>query len=85
MDRPRRHDLPRVLHDRERLMRRAMKQLEAMFPRGTGLALMAFDLGDAGHMSWISNAQREDMIVAMQEQIERLRMGTDDTAGRGES
>lgn len=78
----RREDLPKVLHERERLMRKAIKRLERMFPEGTGLTLLAYDHGSKGHMSYISTSQREDMIVAMEEQIERLKMGTADTAGR---
>jgi len=81
----RRQDLPKVLHERERLLRKAIRRLERMFPKGTGLTILAFDFGGTGHMSYISNARREDMIVALEEQLERLKLGTADTAGRGEA
>lgn len=82
---PRRSDLPKILHKREHLLRQAIRLLERMFPPKTGLVIFAFDFGKTGHMSYVSNAKREDMIVALEEEIERLKMGTDDTAGRGEA
>lgn len=79
---PRRRDLPKELHEREALMREAMRYLDEKFPKGTGLTLLAFDFGGGGHMSYVSNAQRADMIKAMEEHLEHLKMGTEDTAGK---
>ena len=84
-NRPRRRSLPEELHDREHLMREAMRYLQDRFPSGTGLTLLAYDLGsgkERGHMSYISNTQRRDMVRAMREQLERFEMGTEDTAGK---
>ena len=84
----RRNDLPKILHDRERLMREAMKSLERMFPEGTGLTLLAHDThapGEQqrdGHMSYISNTSREQMLEQLRDQVARFEMGTDDTAGK---
>ena len=79
----RRSDLPNELIDREEGLRKAMKTLEGFFPRGTGLALMAFSFGEPkGFLSWISNADRKDMISALRIQADRLEAGTADTAGR---
>lgn len=78
----RRRDLPKELEEREEILRQAMLLVVQMFPTGTGLLIMAFDFGDTGHMSYISNAQREGMIEALREQLQRLEMGTHDTAGR---
>ena len=36
-----------------------------------GFALLIFDLGEGGTMNYISNAQRDDMVKAMQEFIEK--------------
>lgn len=36
---------------------------------GYGWALLVFDWGDKGRMNYISNAQRDDMLVAMREFI----------------
>jgi len=87
----RRSDLPKVLHERERLLRKAIRRLERMFPEHTGLVLLAFDTRAAGepkrsgHMSYIGNVSREQMVPALREQADRLELGTDDTAGRGEA
>ncbi len=42
--------------------------------RKTGFALLVFDMGmvEAGRMNWISNAQRQDMIVALKEMVAQL-------------
>ncbi len=42
---------------------------------GQGFALLVFDFGDKGRMNYISNARREDMIVAMKEFISRNEFG----------
>lgn len=42
---------------------------------GQGFALLVFDFGDKGRMNYISNARREDMIVAMKEFISRSEFG----------
>lgn len=85
MNSPRRRDLPQELHDRERLMRVAMRSLVGLFPKGTGLTLLAYDHGDGGHMSYVSNSDRADMIPALRDQADRLEIGSADTAGRGEA
>jgi len=48
---------------------------------GFGFSLLVFDLGDKGHMTYVSNANRSDMIEAMKELI--IRMETDTVAPRG--
>lgn len=80
---PRRPDLPLRLHEREANLRLSMELLVKTFP-GTGLAILAFDLegGDEIHMSYISNARREDMIKTLREQADRLEAGLGDTAGK---
>lgn len=78
----RRPDLPDEVANREHLLRRAIQAVESYFPTGTGIALLAFDFGKEGQMSWISNGQREDMIKALREMANRLESGLADTAGR---
>lgn len=46
-----------------------------------GFFLMVFDFGKDGFCSYISNAQRADMIKVLREQADRLEAGTADTAG----
>lgn len=45
--------------------------IDSMLPAGKGFALLIFDFGENGHMNWISNAEREDMIKAMKEFVAR--------------
>lgn len=84
MDHPRRSDLPKQLAKRERLQREAMRFLERLFP-GAGLVLLTFDFGGKGHMSYISNADHEDMIKVLRDTADRLELRSADTAGRGEA
>ena len=80
--RPRRSDLPVELYEREAKLCEAIKVLEEFFP-DTGLMIMAFDTDTTeGYMSYISNCRRSDTIKALEDQLARFKMGTDDTAGR---
>lgn len=49
------------------------QRLKAMMPEGYGFNLLLFTFGEGGNMFYISNAQREDMIRAMQEFIAKFR------------
>lgn len=53
----------------------------AAVPSGVGFGLFIFDFGDGGHLAWISNAQRADMIKSIEELLGRLKggMGARDT------
>lgn len=42
-------------------------------PEGYGFSLLVFSFGEGGNMFYTSNAQREDMIRAMQEFIQKFR------------
>lgn len=42
-------------------------------PPDVGFALLLFNYGEGGFMSWISNAHRSDMIKAVMEWLERVR------------
>jgi hypothetical protein len=37
--------------------------------RKTGFVLLTFDFGDKGHCNYISNANREDVVVLLREQL----------------
>lgn len=81
-NKPRRRDLPAELHEREARLRNVIRHLEDVFP-GSGIMVMVFDTNTTeGHMSYISNCKRADMIKALEDQLARFRMGTEDTAGR---
>lgn len=45
---------------------------------GYGFALLMFSFGDEPEMTWISNAQRPDMIKALKEFIDKAESGEDD-------
>lgn len=49
---------------------------------GYGFALFMFSYGSDSEMTWISNAQRPDMIKALKEFIERSESGEDDELGK---
>lgn len=44
-------------------------------PEGIGFALLLFDFGEGGNLVWISNANREDMVRALREQLARFEAG----------
>ena len=43
------------------------KTIGGAMPPGYGFALLIFTVGDAGFMTYISNCEREDILMAMQE------------------
>jgi hypothetical protein len=45
--------------------------------RAVGFALLLFDYGEGGHMTYVSSADRQDMIKALEEALGHLRAGTD--------
>lgn len=49
------------------------KILKEVCPKGYGFNLLIFSFGEGGNMFYCSNAQREDMIRAMQEFIAKFR------------
>lgn len=57
------------------------KFIKQAIPEGAGFALLLFEFeGDA--MTWVSNANRADMVIALKELIVRLETGT--TAPHGQ-
>lgn len=45
------------------------KRIDSALPPGWGFALLLFTFGEGGTMTWISNAEREDMLKSLQEFI----------------
>lgn len=66
------HGLGDVMRDIGRIIDRALEDA-----RGTrmGFALLVFNFGEGGEMSWISNAKREEMLVALNEFITKNAQG----------
>jgi len=53
-------------------LRRSMNDIGSILGdvfEGRGFALFVFDFGPDGMMNWLSNAEREDMLVALREFI----------------
>jgi hypothetical protein len=65
----------------ERAARELGQAIGESLPEGVGFALTLFDFGAGGMLAYVSNAQREDMIRALREQIERLESGVANTRG----
>ena len=51
------------------------KTIAGKLPDGWGFALLIFSFGDGGSTFYISNAQRDDMVKAMHEFMERQSNG----------
>ncbi len=65
---------PILLRDLEHRANEVGRMLKDIMPEGVGFAFLmfTFDGGDSGWMTYASNAQRSDMIKALQEMIEKL-------------
>lgn len=48
-------------------MRAAIDAARRELPPGVGVTLFAFDFGGGGGLAYISNAQRDDMVIAVRE------------------
>ena len=57
----------------EEMLKEIGQLLRSACPEGYGFSLLIFSFGAGGNMFYTSNAQREDMIKAMQEFIQKFR------------
>jgi hypothetical protein len=57
----------------EAMLKEIGQILRKACPEGYGFSLLIFNFGPDGSMFYTSNAQREDMIRAMQEFIQKFR------------
>lgn len=55
----------------KKLLREIGGILGPAMPTGWGFTLMIYTFGEGGTMTYISNAQREDMLAAMQEFLQK--------------
>lgn len=60
--------------DKHEAMNAIAEALQEFLP-GLGFALLVFEYHDKGRMNYISNTQREDMLIAMKEFISRNEFG----------
>lgn len=64
---------PPTLKAMERKNRDLGRILESHLEPGMGFALLVFSFGEGGHLTWISNADRADMIGSLEELVDRLK------------
>jgi hypothetical protein len=57
----------------EKMLREIGEMLRAACPSGYGFSLLIFSFGPGGNMFYTSNADREDMILAMKEFADKFR------------
>jgi hypothetical protein len=57
----------------EAMLKEIGQKIREACPKGYGFSLLIFSFGEGGNMFYTSNAQREDMIRAMQEFIQKHR------------
>lgn len=55
---------------------------KTMGPNTWGFALFMFSFGSEGAMTYCANAERQDIIKALKEFIEKVETGTDDELNR---
>lgn len=56
-----------VPEDVRRTMNDLGRSIGKALPPGWGFGLFIFTYGEGGTMTWLSNAQRDDMVKALQE------------------
>ena len=61
-----------TLEEAERTMQSLARVVGNMTPQGWGFAVLCFSFGENGFMNWVSNAERQDMIKALKEMVEKL-------------
>lgn len=57
----------------EKMLKAIGNELREACPPGFGFSLLVFSFGEGGSMFYTSNAEREGMIRAMQEFIDKFR------------
>lgn len=60
------------LKELEEIARKLGRAIGGGLPEGVGFALLLFDFGKDGNLTWISNAQRDDMLKALQEFMQKV-------------
>jgi len=61
--------MTRPLGELEEVARDIGHTIGGALPEGVGFALMIFDFGPGGHMTYLSNAGRAEMVKALRETV----------------
>ena len=67
--------MTRPLRELEATARQIGRRIGGSLPDGVGFCLMIFDLGEGGHMTYLSNAERDDMVKGVRELLEAVEAG----------
>jgi len=64
--------MPIELKVLEEEARKLARVIGGTLPEGIGFALLLFDFGEGGNLTYLSNAQRDDMLRALQEFMQKV-------------
>ena len=76
-----REDLRREFPHVERSAQEVAQRIGLAFPPGWGFALLAFSFGEGGYLTYVSNAERSDIVKALRECAAKLERNADSPAG----
>lgn len=74
--------MTRPLLELEKIAAGIGRTIKLVLPPGVGFAVMIFDLGEGGHMTYVSNGERADMINALKELLVNLQLNRVQPHGR---
>lgn len=64
--------MPIPLEDLEEGARELAQTIQEVLPPDVGFVLLLFDFGEDGNLTYLSNAQREDMVKTLKELVAKL-------------
>ena len=67
----------------EEVGRKISDRIADDLPTGIGFSFFMFQFGEGGWLSYISNVQREDVVKALEEWLDRNRRGEQEILGKG--
>jgi hypothetical protein len=60
------------LEQMERAAKGLGHSIKSAIPKWAGFCLLVFDFGDGGNLTYISNAQRADMVKTLREAADKI-------------
>lgn len=64
--------MPKPVEELEEIARDVGREIGGAMPSGVGFALLVFDFGSNGTITYVSNARREDMIAALKNLVANM-------------
>lgn len=65
----------------ERMAQEVAQRIGGAFPPGWGFALLAFNFGEGGYLTHVSNANRADLVKLLRETADVLEANADSPPG----